>query len=154
MAQERGCRTVQSARFDIGNETIENPVESRGLFEVGEVAGTGDHRQLRARDHRAQFARKVGRGRLVLVAAQHERRNVDVADPVALVGEPHPLGSDAISGGGDARHGLDHFAANLGVGGGGTRNETAAWMRMGEAGRRAITAALPERLERSGTGAS
>jgi hypothetical protein len=44
-----------------------------------------------------QRARQLRRGRLVLVAADDECRDRDFGHTVALVGEPHGLGSDAIS---------------------------------------------------------
>ena len=50
------------------------------------------------------------------VAAQDQRRNVDRRRPVALVGEPHGFGADAIGGGLDARHRVHHLGAHFGIG--------------------------------------
>ena len=61
------------------------------------------------------------------------------ADALALVGEPHGLGADAIGGGIDARHGLDDLAADLGIGGLGEQHVDACLGHGGQVG-------LPARL--------
>ena len=50
----------------------------------------------------------------------------DLLRAVALLGEPHRLGADAVGGGVDAGHGLDHFAAHRGSAGWASNTSTRA----------------------------
>src|SRR6476646_17144 len=59
-----------------------------------------------------ELARKFGWRDEVLVADENECRHVDVLRALALIGEPHGSGSDAISGWIDPRHRLDHLPAD------------------------------------------
>ena len=92
-------------------------LNAAGPFEVRQMSGAFDRLILRTRDQMREFARQRGRSHFVLGSAQDQRRDVDFGRALALVGEPHGFCADAVSGGVDPGHRLDHLAAHRRVGG-------------------------------------
>ena len=94
------------------DEPFDGAIELVGLFEVGQVAGSGDHLHPRIGDELAELVRQFGRSDEILVPDQDQRRHFHGLRPLALVGQPYGLRCDPVSGWIDARHGLDHFPAD------------------------------------------